>query len=84
MESLVNHAPDRRRLFRSASDMTRGSGTIIIPTQTRKRGLRWVIALAFVAGLWGLGMASQLASETLLHQGAPVLGTLDDGGRVGP
>jgi hypothetical protein len=84
MDTLLNDVPGRRRLFRSGQQLAQGGSSIIIPTQTRKRGLRWVIVFALVAGLWGLGMAGQLASETLLHQGAPVLGTLETSGRVGP
>ncbi|MEE4174417.1 MAG: hypothetical protein V2I57_09230 [Xanthomonadales bacterium] len=74
MENLAHNLPARRRLFRALEDVGPQGASIVIPCQPKKRhGLRWVIAIAVIVGLWGVGMASQLASESLLHQGTAKL-----------
>ena len=74
MDHILHSMPERRRLFRSADDIGACGGIIVIPCTRKKRhAFRWVIAIALIVGLWGVGMAGQLASETLLHQGTAKL-----------
>jgi hypothetical protein len=74
MENLMHNLPESRRLFRSSDDIGVRSGPIVIPcTRKKSHVTRWVVAIALIVGLWGVGMASQLASETLLHQGTAKL-----------
>lgn len=78
METLMKSAPRERRLFRTVGGFESHGSPIVIPCQRpRKSRLRWLIAVAVLVGLWGIGMAGQLASQTLLHQGAPVVGSLE-------
>jgi hypothetical protein len=76
MERLIKDVPGSRRLFRSVDDFTVHDYPIVIPCSRRRRRMRWVIAIALIAGLWGFAMTSQLASQGLLHQGVPVVGHL--------
>lgn len=74
MENLMHNLPERRRLFRTPDDFGVRSGPIVIPcTRKKSHAVRWVIAIAVIVGLWGVGMAGQLASESLLHQGTAKL-----------
>lgn len=82
MENLMHNLPERRRLFRAVDDVGPQGASIVIPCKPRKRhAMRWVIAIAVIVGLWGVGMASQLASETLLHQGTAKLELSSAAGR---
>ncbi len=82
MENLIHDVPGHRRLFRSVDEFS-SHGSPIIPCNPRKRGLRWLVVTAVIVSLWGIGMAGQLATESLLHQGAPVVGNIE-GYRDGP
>lgn len=78
MDTLMKSAPKERPLFRSAAGFEgHGSPIVIACQQPRKSRLRWLIPVAVIVGLWGVGMAGQLASQTFLHQGAPVVGSLE-------
>ena len=82
MENLIHDVPERRRLFHSVDEFSY-NGSPILSCNPRKRGLRWLVVAAVVVSLWGIGMAGQLATESLLHQGAPVVGNIE-GYRDGP
>jgi hypothetical protein len=74
MENLMHSLPERRRLFRTSDDFGVRNGPIFIPCNRKKsHAARWVIAIAVIVGLWGVGMAGQLANESLLHQGTAKL-----------
>ena len=74
MENLMHNLPERRRLFRTADDIGPRGGVIVIPcTPKKSHAVRWFIAIAVIVGLWGVGMAGQLANESLLHQGTAKL-----------
>jgi hypothetical protein len=69
MDHLLYNLPERRRLFRTADDIGACGGTIVIPcTPKKNHAFRWLIAVALIVSLWGVGMAGQLATETLQHQ----------------
>jgi hypothetical protein len=76
MENLIQDVPGHRRLFSSVDEFST-HGSPIIPCNPRKRGLRWLIVTAVLVSLWGIAMAGQLATESLLHQGAPVVGQIE-------
>lgn len=64
-----------RPLFRSLADVEGHGTSILIPCQPRNgRRFRWLVVAALLMGLWGVGMAGQLASQNILHQGAPIVG----------
>ena len=77
METLMKSAPKERRIFRTVGGFESHGSPIVIPCQQpRKSRLRWIVVVAVLVGLWGMAMAGQLASQTLLHQGAPVVGSV--------
>ena len=74
MDTILHNLPERRRLFRTADQIGTYGGTIVIPcTRKKNHAFRWVIAVALIVSLWGVGMAGQLASETLQHQSTATL-----------
>ncbi len=74
MEHLERTGPIRRRLFRTGDDYSARPGTVVIPCSQRRRRVRWVLLLALLAGLWGFGMAGQLADDPQLADTRTVSG----------
>lgn len=63
METLERPVPIRRRLFQSRDEFSALAGSVVIPCSQRRRRVRWVLLVMLLAGLWGIGMAGQLAEE---------------------
>jgi len=63
MERLFKSVPDSRRLFRTDDVFTSCDNPLVIACQRRRRRARWVLVAVVLAGLWGFGMAGQMAAE---------------------